>query len=77
MVKSDKKLFVFLRKHPRMQYQALLPFDKFILHKRMNVVKKEYTYITLWKEDRTSELQSPEEGHLVCRLLLEKKNCEQ
>src|SRR5690625_5707062 len=53
------------------EYEFFETEDKLILY-LWNVVKMDIWQIVLRSEEHTSELQS--RGHLVCRLLLEKKN---
>src|SRR5690625_6573735 len=50
-------------------YQPLINADK----RKRNITTSECLPIPLRSEEHTSELQS--RGHLVCRLLLEKKKC--
>src|SRR5258708_15125067 len=62
IVLSDR-LFQFTRKFPEMRDVAHLVFAR---------TRQIHLQIQLRSEEHTSELQSPD--HLVCRLLLEKKN---
>src|SRR5690625_6208119 len=54
---------------------ALFMYKVFLNSKRTLVMDKCFYNIVLRSEEHTSELQS--RGHLVCRLLLEKKNTEE